>query len=110
MSFEVTPEVVIGVVMTILSLIFDYAPKVALWFDALEEHKKRLLVVSLAVVTVLVVVLGQCFLGWFSTSLECSPVVILRLVYDILVAVTISYSVHKTLKPSKTMRARLGLP
>lgn len=110
MSFEVSPEVVIGVVMAGLSLLFDYAPKIALWFDSLAESTKKLVVLGLASAVAAVVTIGQCYVGWFNTTLECSTWSIASLLYNIVIAVATMYGFHKSTKPGNSVRHRLGLP
>lgn len=100
MSFEVTPDIVLVVVVAALSLYFDYFPGVSKAFDGLSIEHKRLITVGLAILVGIVSFLGQCF-GYFSTNLVCDFTGAWELFYGIVLAVAVIYGFHKATKPQK---------
>lgn len=99
MSFEISPDVLLVVVLAGLSLFFDYFPGVSKSFDALPVEKKRLVTVGLAVVLAIAAFAGQC-LGLFATNLVCSVKDGWDLFYGVILAVAVMYGFHKATKPS----------
>lgn len=100
MNFQVTPDLVLVVVMAALSLFFDYFPGVSKAFDGLAVESKRLITVGLAILVGIASFLGQCF-GYFSTNLVCDVTGGWELFYGIVLAVAVMYGFHKATKPSK---------
>lgn len=96
-----TPQVVIGIVVAILSLVLDYFPRLAEKFDALDTSRKKLISLGGALLTTVVVYLGQCT-GWLTTPMACGDVFAwLDLGYNVIVAVAVMYGFHKATKPEK---------
>ena len=100
MSFEVTPDIVLVVVVAALSLYFDYFPGVSKKFDGLSTEYKRLITVGLAILGGVASFLGEC-LGYFSTNLVCDFTGAWELFYGIVLAVAVMYGFHKATKPQK---------
>ena len=99
MFTEISPEVVISVVVAALALFFDYFPGVASKFDALDTDKKRLITVGLAVIVGASAFAGEC-LGWYETNLVCTLQGGWDLLYNIVLAVAVMYGFHKATKHS----------
>lgn len=98
MSFEISPDILLVVVLAGLSLFFDYFPGVSKSFDALPVEKKRLVTVGLSIALALAAFAGQCF-GLFSTNLFCDLKSAWDLLYGVVFAVAVMYGFHKATKP-----------
>lgn len=82
-----------------LSLLADYFPGVAAWFDALKPNSKRLVMLAGAIVIVGSVFGGQCA-GWFSTNMVCTPNGLVDVLSNIILAFAVSQGVHLGGKPT----------
>lgn len=100
MKFDVSPDILIAVVVAGLALFFDYFPGVAEKFDKQPVKTKRLITVSLAILVGAVTFAGQCY-GFLATNLSCTPKSLWDLVYGTILAVAIMYGFHKATKPIK---------
>lgn len=98
--FEITPDIVLMVVLAAMSLVFDYLPGVAQRFDALAVEHKRIITVGLAVVLGAASFAAQCY-GLFQTNLVCDVKSGWDLFYGIVLAVAVMYGFHKATKPLK---------
>lgn len=102
-SFEVTNVVVIGLVLAFLSLLIDYAPKIAPWFDALPLAKKRQLILGLCFVVVAGLTGLDCA-GVLGTSIQCSPFnwqSLAELAFSLVASVAGMTAFHNGSKPIK---------
>jgi hypothetical protein len=105
-KFTVSPELLLMLVAGGLSLVFSYLPIVRQWFESLSPESKRLLNVGLVILFAVVIFAGDCF-ALFITNLECTVKGSFDLVYMIFLAITINQGMHKGLKPSPALKARL---
>ncbi len=105
-KFFVTPEILIGLMVAGMSLFFDYFPVVAKKFNALQPDAKKLIVLIGSILIGTVVFVGPCY-GWFETNISCTYSSGMRLLYNIIVAVAMSYGFHNQTKPSITMKKKL---
>lgn len=109
MNFTLSPEIVVLTVAGLLAVLLDWFPGLAVKFDALPKDQKRLLVLALCFLLVLLVVLGQCYLGWFQSNLVCSAMELAKFLYYLFLAVGTSYGIHASTKPTARMKQRLGM-
>jgi len=105
-SFQITPDWALAVYVAIASLLFDYFPWLAAWFDALTVEKKRLITLAAAVVIVLGAFAGSC-LGWWITNLTCEFTSIARVILDLILAVAVMYGFHQGTKPTGAMKSAM---
>jgi len=100
---EVTSVVVIGLVLAFLSLLIDYAPKIAPWFDALPIERKRQFILGLCFVVVAGLTGLDCA-GILGTSIQCSPFnwqSFAELAFNLVAAVAGMTAFHNGSKPIK---------
>jgi hypothetical protein len=101
--FEITPDWALALYVAITSLIFDYFPGLAAWFDLLAVEKKRLITLASVIVITAVAITGSC-LGWWLTNLVCNTASIIRILIDLIMAVAVMYGFHKATKPSPALK------
>lgn len=82
-----------------LTVIADYFPGVAAWYDTLTAASKRVVMLTGAVVIVGVVFGGQCA-GWFETNMVCTPNGLVDVISNIVLAFAVGQGVHVGGKPS----------
>lgn len=99
MFFEISPDILLVVVLAGLSLFFDYFPGVSKSFDELPVEKKRLVTVGLAILLAVAAFAGQCF-DLFATNLACDVKSGWDLLYGVVLAVAVMYGFHKATKPN----------
>ena len=100
---EITAVVLIGLVLAGLSLLIDYAPEVAPWFERLALAQKRRLI-WVACVVLVAGITGLDCAGLVATSIDCSPLnwgSLATLIYNTLFAVGGMTAFHLGTKPSK---------
>ena len=105
-EFELTPELIVLVLAGITSFVFDYFPKVAAQFDALDEAGKRRVVFVALFGIVAVVFLGDCF-NVFTTYLTCTAMGAIEAISLLLKAVAVNQGVHGLTKPSAAYKAKI---
>ncbi len=102
MELEVTAVVLIGLALTGMSLLIDYAPKVAPWFENLAFHRKRQFVLGVCVVLVLGITGLDCA-GLLATSISCAPfnwISLTELLFNLVVAIGGMTAFHMGTKPN----------
>jgi len=102
MEYEITAVVLIGLVLAGLSLLIDYAPKVAPWFDALAFEKKRLLILAACFGLVGIITGLDCY-GILPTSIECAPFNLISfatMLFNLVIAVAGMTAFHNGTKPN----------
>jgi len=105
-KFFVTPEILIGWMVALMSLFFDYFPLVAKKFEGLTVASKRLIVLGGSILIGLAAFVGPCY-GWFETNISCSYSSGLRLLYNVILAVAVSYGFHMQTKPTESLQKRM---
>lgn len=108
LEFSVSAVAVLSLVAAVQSLVFDYFPPVASWFEDLLEYKKRQLTLALGALFGVLAFVGQCR-GFFVTDLVCEPQSIITLLGNIAVSVSVGYSFHKQTKPTEAFKDKLGI-
>lgn len=71
MNFQLTPELLAGIVGVIISLLFSYVPKFNTWYAALESSIKSLIMLVMLLVVTGAIFGGAC-LSWFTTDITCN--------------------------------------
>lgn len=96
--FHVDATVLLVLVAGILSLFFDYFPKVKDWFDARPVEQKKLITAGLAALAG-AAVWGLQVAGVIQSDLQLDLVGVATLLYNIVLAVASMYGFHKQTKP-----------
>lgn len=92
-----------------LTVIADYFPGVAGWYDSLTVATKRLVMLAGAVLIVGTVFGGQCA-GWFETNMICTPAGLVDVLSNVVLAFAVGQGVHAGSKPtSEFKREVLGI-
>ena len=104
-EFDLTPELVVGIVAAVLAFVFDYFPVLADWYNGLDETNKKRYMFVFLFVTVAAIFAGDCF-GVFITYLVCTVMGLVDVVKLLLAAVAINQGVHMLFKPSAAYKAR----
>lgn len=81
-----------------LTMIADYFPGAAAWYDTLTPASKRVVMLVGAVLIVGTVFGGQCA-GWFSSNMVCSPNGFVDVLSNIVLAFAVGQGVHAGVKP-----------
>lgn len=79
MNFELTPELLAGIVAVVISLAMNYIPKLNTWFAGLATAAKSGIMALLLAITSVVIYGGGC-LGWFMSNITCDQSGIFKLV------------------------------
>jgi hypothetical protein len=82
-----------------LTLVADYFPGVAAWFDALKPNSKRLVMLIGAILIVGGVFGGQCA-GWLETNMVCTPNGLVDVFSNVILAFAVGQGVHLGGKPT----------
>lgn len=87
------------ILAAVLTIVADYVPGVASWFDALTIPTKRVVMLLGAVLIVGVVFAGQCY-GFLATNLICTPAGAVDVLSNVILAYVTGQGVHVGSKPS----------
>lgn len=87
----------------ILTVVADYFPGVANWYDTLTVATKRLVMLGGAVLIVGVVFGGQCA-GWLETNMVCTPNGLVDVLSNIVLAFAVGQGVHVGSKPTSEFK------
>lgn len=90
------------------SLILDYFPPVARWYEKVDPAAKRLISVGFAILYVASIFVGTC-LQWFSSSLVCSRSGAIDAGTGIILVIILQHGFHGQTKPSADMKDRLSI-
>lgn len=97
-TVAMTPEVLVALGAVILAVLFDWVPKLQIWYDKLGNGQKRGLMAGL-----LVILTGGVFglgcAGWIVTGWTCNSDGIQSAVYLLVLAVAINQGIHSLTKP-----------
>ena len=88
----------VAILAAITSLVFEFFPKVKVWFDALSPEQKRFANASVLFVIVAVVFAGGCFDLFQGTGLVCSASGAWDMLVIFLQAIAVNQGVHKLFK------------
>lgn len=89
----ITPEILVGFAAGALSVIFEYVPGLAPWYDKLAPEYKRLMMLGL-LVAVALAVYGISCAGWVE-AVTCDQLGVVQLGWMVLVAIGINQGVHR---------------
>lgn len=67
-----TAAILIGLYGAVISLIFEYVPFIAGWYDGLTPQLKQSFMAVFMLVLAVGAYVGQCQLGWFSVNFDCT--------------------------------------
>lgn len=95
----ITAASLVTLLAGILTLVADYFPGAASWFDTLKANSKRLVMLIGAVLIVGGVFAGQC-VGWFATNMVCTPNGAVDVLSNIILAFAVGQGVHLGGKPT----------
>lgn len=107
-NFNIDVAVLLAFVATVQSLVFDYFPGVAAWFDKLAVNQKKLLVLGVSALFAVLAFVGTCE-GYFNTGLACTQYSIVTLLGNLALSVSVGYAVHEQTKPDKKLKKILGI-
>jgi len=100
-ELSITPELLVSIVAAFLAAAFDWAPKLAPWYDGLSGLKKQQLMGGLLLVTVAVIYGGICVRLFFSPVYACEQTSLAELVKVAFLAIAANQTVHNLTKPAK---------
>lgn len=103
-----TPEILAGIAGAILSLAFSYIPKLNVWFAALSDETKRLIMAGVLALVAVGVYVGQCFLGLWDYGFTCDKAGIFQLVGIYIAAIVANQGVHRITPKTKAVKLVLG--
>lgn len=86
-------------VIAIISLLLDYAPRLAPRWDALPEKTQQLLFVCIGIVVVSILFISRCY-GLIDTNIICSTQGAYDLIVNVIVVLATGYGFHKATKPT----------
>lgn len=89
-----------------MSLLFDYAPFLATWYDGLNVATKRVIALVVAVVIVAAVFGLQCA-GVVNSNLTCSRAGAFDALSNIVLVFAVGQGVHAGTKPTPAFKAKL---
>lgn len=108
-QFEVSASSILILIAGIQSLVFDYFPKVAPWFEKLTVSQKRQLTAGLGVLFALSLYGLSCQGYWIQSNLVCEPKTLIQLASDIVISVAAGVAFHSQTKPSEDTKLSLGI-
>jgi hypothetical protein len=100
----VTASSVAVILTSLLTLLADYFPGFAAWFDALSVASKRQFMLVGAVLIVAVIFAGKCF-AFFETDLVCSVTGAWDVLFNVLLAFAVAQGLHAGTKPTPAFKA-----
>jgi Flp pilus assembly pilin Flp len=98
-NLNVTPEFLSYLAAGLLSILFDWLPGLAAWFDGVSELKKKQIIAALLLVIVLALYGGICS-QIFSTAYTCDKAGFASLFEVLLISVGINQGIHALTKPT----------
>lgn len=108
-TFEVTASSILVLIAGIQSLIFDYFPQVAPWFEKLTVSQKRQLTAGLGIAFAAGLYALSCQGYWLQSTLVCEPKTLISLASDIVISVAAGVAFHSQTKPSESTKVKLSI-
>jgi pilus assembly protein Flp/PilA len=99
-ELNITPELLVSIVAALLAIAFDWLPKLAPWYDALSELKKKQLMGALLFLTVGAIYGGLCVNLFSSATYTCSQTSLAELIKVAFLAIVTNQGVHSLSKPT----------
>lgn len=99
----ITPAFLTVFVAGIISLLFNYFPYLAGWYDKFSEIAKQQIMGALMILTIVVIFIGKCY-GLFETNLICSTQGAFDALYNLFLAIGVNQGVHTMTKPSTAFK------
>lgn len=103
-ELAITPELLTSIVAGLLAVAFDWLPKLAPWYDALSELKKKQLMSGLLLLTVFSIYGGLCIGLFASAAYSCTQASLAQLVQAAFWAVVTNQGVHALTKPTQAWK------
>lgn len=108
-QFEVSASSILILIAGIQSLLVDYFPVIAPWFEKLAVSQKRQLTAGLGIAFAIGLYALSCQGYWLDTNLVCEPQTLIQLASDIVISVAAGVAFHSQTKPSEDTKVKLGI-